>query len=93
MVIAIRGFTDVSHFTAKASGMEDLAVAEYPVAIGIQEPDEIRDTIKESVIDQIVESLTGFKAVPDSQDGDDQWNPKEHVFFLGLGNIPYRYSA
>ena len=87
VVVAIKGFTDVAHFAAKAAGVEDLAVAEYPVAIGIQEPDEIRETIKESLMDQIVEGLISSKATSESPDETGKWNPKEIVFSGSLDEI------
>jgi hypothetical protein len=49
----MKGFTDVARFAAKSCGAEDLAIAEYPVAIGIQEPEKIRETV-------MVESLPAF---------------------------------
>ena len=87
VVVAIKGFTDVAHFAAKAAGAKDLAVAEYPVAIGIQEPDEIRETIKESLMDQIVDGLISSKATSESPDEDDKWNPKEIVFSGSLEEV------
>jgi hypothetical protein len=39
--------------------LADLAIAEYPVAIGIQNPDDIKETIRASLFEQIVTGLTG----------------------------------
>jgi hypothetical protein len=87
VVVAIKGFTDVAHFAAKAAGVEDLAVAEYPLAIGIQDPDEIRETIKESLMDQIVEGLINPKGTSESPDETGEWNPRETVFSGSLDEV------
>jgi hypothetical protein len=59
VAVTIRGFSEAARLAAKADGVGDLAVAEYPVAIGIQNPDEIKETIRASLFDQIVAGLTG----------------------------------
>ena len=59
VAVTIKGFTEAARLAAKADGLTDLAVAEYPVAIGIQDPEEIRETIRTSLFAQIVDGLTG----------------------------------
>jgi len=59
VAVTITGFTEAARLAAKADGLADLAVAEYPVAIGIQNPDDIKETIRTSLFDQIVNGLTG----------------------------------
>ena len=62
VAVTITGFSEVARMAAKSDGLADMAVAEYPVAIGIQDPDEIKQTIRDHLIDQIVEGLTGGAA-------------------------------
>jgi hypothetical protein len=78
--VAIKGFTDLAHFAAKAEGVEDLVVAEYPVAIGIQKPDEIRGTVREFLIDQIIDGLTKTREGAASAGEPGEWNPEQIVF-------------
>ena len=92
VAVAIKGFTDVARFAAKACGAEDLAVAEYPVAIGIQEPDEIRETVKDFLIDQIVGGLTKSGSAAESSEATASeatasWNPEEIVFSGSLEGV------
>ncbi len=59
VAVTIRGFSDAARLAAKADGLANLAVAEYPAAIGIQPPEEIKETIRTSLFGQIVAGLTG----------------------------------
>ena len=58
VAITITGFSEAARLAAKADGLADLAVAEYPVAIGIQNPNDIKETIRTSLFEQIVAGLT-----------------------------------
>jgi hypothetical protein len=80
VVVAIKEFTEVAHTAAKAGGAEDLRIAEYPVAIGIQEPDEITGTVKEFLFDKIIDGLTKPTQGGGSTATGTVWNPKEIVF-------------
>ncbi len=80
MAVAIKGFTNLAQFVANAAGVKDLVVAEYPVAIGIQKPDEIRGTVREFVIDQIIDGLTKPPKAAVSALPSGEWNPEEIVF-------------
>ena len=93
VAVVIKGFGDSARLAAKAGGLENMAVAEYPIAIGIQEPDEIRETIRNSLIDQIVDGLTrsandGLDTAPG-----ERWDPDAIVFEGSLNQINDHFQA
>jgi len=61
VAVTITGFSEAARLAAKADGLAELAVAEYPVAIGIQDPDDIEETIRSGLFEQIVDGLTGTR--------------------------------
>jgi hypothetical protein len=58
VVVTLTGFTAVAHLTAKAEGIEDLRIAEYPGAVGVHQDDEIRENVERVLFDQIIDGLT-----------------------------------
>lgn len=88
----MKGFTDIARFAAETCGAEGLAIAEYPVAIGIQDPEKIRDTVKDFLIDQIIEGLTESKSEAGSSDTGTpeevaSWSPEKIVFSGSLEGV------
>lgn len=57
VVVTVTGFKKVAQEAAKAAGVEGMAIAEYPGAVGVH-LSEIRDKIKNVLFDQIVAGLT-----------------------------------
>jgi len=47
VVVTLTGFTEVARLSAKAAGAENLAIAEYPGAVGVHS-DDIREKIEKS---------------------------------------------
>jgi len=80
VAIAITGFSDAARIAAKAAGLEQLAVAEYPVAIGIQEPAEVGQTVRDSLIDQIIDGLTKSESGAEKPVPVGQWHPDAIAF-------------
>ena len=78
VVVTLTGFTAVAHLAAKAAGVEELRIAEYPGAVGVQLA-EIREKIKGVLFNQIIDGLTN----PIKGEGPTAaigWNPREIVF-------------
>ncbi len=80
VVIATTGFTVLAHLTAKASGVENLRIAEYPGAIGIHDPSEVTEKVKEVLFDRIIDGLTKPIESSGSTATSTGWNPREIVF-------------
>ena len=57
VVITNSGFSALARVTAKAQAIDDLRVAEYPGSFGIDNLDQLRQRIAESLTPQIVERL------------------------------------
>jgi hypothetical protein len=77
---------ELARLTAKALGVEDLRIAEYPGAVGVH-LDEIRRNVKEVVFDQIIDGLTTQGAMPDSTARSSPMNPREIVVSGTLDQI------
>lgn len=65
VVVTLTGFTAVAHLAAKAAGLTDLRIAEYPGAIGVELP-EIREKITKVLFKQIIDGLTSSADVKSS---------------------------
>ncbi|MES3001489.1 MAG: hypothetical protein V4787_12425 [Pseudomonadota bacterium] len=77
VVVTLPGFNTVGKLTAKASGVPDLKLVEYPGAVGLDHH-EIRGKIKDVLFDRIVDALTKpveATTVPKA----DVWNSKAIV--------------
>lgn len=92
VVITNSGFAALARMTAKATGVNDLRVAQYPGALGIDDRDRIEERISSVLIENIVEGLTGQGAGQEAAAEGARWNPREIVF---TGSAPQinRYFA
>lgn len=79
VVVTVTGFSEVAEEAAKSAGVVGLRVAEYPGAVGVH-LDEIRNNIKETLFDQIIDGLTKKMTGDDSIETSSRRNPKEIVF-------------
>lgn len=57
-MVTLTGFTEVAHQAAKAMGVADLRIAEYPGAVGVHHQDEVRKNVEQVLFDRIIEGLT-----------------------------------
>lgn len=80
VVITNSGFAKLARISGKAAGIEDLSVAEYPGALGIDEHSRIADNIRNVLIDNIVAGLTRTAAPAEVASESGQWNPRAVVF-------------
>jgi hypothetical protein len=80
VVITTTGFTELARITARASGLEDLPIAEYPGAIGTHHPDDIREKVKGVLFDKIINGLTKPRGGSDLTSISARWVPKKIVF-------------
>jgi len=78
VVITNTGFAALARIAAKATGVNDLRVAQYPGALGIDNLDKIEQRIASNLVDSIVEALTVESAV--SADASARWDPRAIVF-------------
>ena len=62
VVVTLTGFTRVAHQAAKAMGVPELRIAEYPGAVGVHPEELVRKNVEEVLFDRIVEGLTGASA-------------------------------
>jgi hypothetical protein len=58
VVVTLTGFTRVAHQAAKAMGVPELRIAEYPGAVGVHHHDLVRKNVEEVLFDRIVDGLT-----------------------------------
>ncbi len=59
VVVTLTGFTRVAHQAAKAMGVPELRIAEYPGAVGVHDSDLVRKNVEDVLFGRIVEGLTG----------------------------------
>jgi hypothetical protein len=62
VVVTLTGFTKVAQQAAKALGVPDLSIAEYPGAVGVHEYERMRKNVKDVLFDRIVDGLTRVQA-------------------------------
>jgi hypothetical protein len=62
VVVTLTGFTRVAHQAAKAMGLPDLRIAEYPGAVGVHPENLVRKNVEEVLFDRIIQGLTGTSA-------------------------------
>jgi hypothetical protein len=58
VVVTLTGFTEVARQAAKAMGVADLRIAEYPGAVGVHHQDEVRKNVEQVLFDRIITGLT-----------------------------------
>ncbi|MDA1100101.1 MAG: hypothetical protein O2967_14070 [Proteobacteria bacterium] len=92
VAVTIKGFSDAARLAAKADGLANLAIAEYPVAIGIQAPEDIKETVQRSLFAQIVDGLTGA-ANRAGTEKEATANPDSAVFEGTLDAINQHFAA
>ena len=92
VVITNAGFASLAHITAKATGVNDLRVAQYPGALGIDNPDTIAERISSALIQNIVDGLTGQSAADYAVAEGSAWDPKR-IVFTGSPQQVNRYFA
>jgi hypothetical protein len=81
-VVTLTGFTEVAHQAAKAMGVEDLRIAEYPGAVGVHQQDEIQENVEKVLFDRIIDGLTAPGA-DDSSTADTARQDPEAIIFRG----------
>jgi hypothetical protein len=59
VVVTLTGFTRVAHKAAKAMGIPDLRIAEYPGAVGVHDQDLVRKNVEGVLFERIIDGLTG----------------------------------
>lgn len=94
VVITNAGFASLARITAKATGLNDLRVAQYPGALGIDNPETIAERISSALVQSIVDGLTGPSAADGAAAEASQWewDPKTCVF-TGSAKQVNRYFA
>jgi len=80
VVIANSGFATLGRITGKASGVDDLRIAEYPGALGIDNQGKIEENIEKFLFNNIVNGLTRPTAGGKAAGVESRWNPREIVF-------------
>ena len=63
MVITTTGFTTIAKAVAKAEGMADLRIGEYPGAVGVHPEELVVKNVENVLFDRIVDHLTKPLAV------------------------------
>ena len=61
VVITTTGFTKIARAVAKAEGMADVRIAEYPGAVGVHAEDLVRKNVEDVLFGRIVDLLTQEK--------------------------------
>ena len=86
MAVTLKGFTEVARLTAKASGVENLRIAEYPGPVGVHLP-EIRDNVRGVLFEQIIDGLTKEVEDKGSSGAGDICDPGKIVFSGSLEDV------
>jgi len=77
VVVTTTGFTTIARAAAKAEGMANVRIAEYPGAVGVHAEDLVVKNVEDVLFDRIVENLTrpvgseSPQAAPDTRRADD----------------------
>ena len=80
VVITNSGFAALARIAGKASGVDDLRVAQYPGALGIDNFDRIEQNIRDVLLPNIVEGLTRSAPGVRERPPADAWDPRKIVF-------------
>ncbi|MDB5926779.1 MAG: hypothetical protein JWN13_5715, partial [Betaproteobacteria bacterium] len=92
VVITNSGFASLARIAAKATGVNDLRVAQYPGALGIDDRDKIEERISSVLIDNIIDGLTAKTAGQETAAGSARLSPRE-IVFTGSAQHVNRYFA
>jgi hypothetical protein len=77
VVVTTTGFTTIARAAAKAEGMANVRIAEYPGAVGVHAEDLVVKNVEDVLFDRIVENLTrpvgseSPQAAPNTRRADD----------------------
>ena len=74
------GFSRLARLTGKSGGIGDLRIAEYPGPLGLHDAGQIAKNIEDTLIDRIVDGLTGAHAGADAEAAAGGRDPREIVF-------------
>ena len=92
VVITNVGFAALARIAATGCGVNDIRVAQYPGALGVDSREIIAGRISRGLIQNIIEALTGQSAKSAAASGIVQWNPKQ-VVYTGSPEQVNRYFA
>lgn len=92
VVITNLGFASLARITAKASGMNDLRVAQYPGALGIDDRDQLEARISSVLIENIIDALTARAPAEPVAAEASRWDPRK-IVFTGSARQVNRYFA
>jgi hypothetical protein len=92
VVVANSGFAALARVTARAAGVEDLAVARYPGALGIDDFDRIARNIRETLLPDIIDGLTKAAQPAPGAAPANAWDPRR-IVFTGSSAEANRYFA
>ena len=62
VVVTLTGFTKVAHQVARAMGVPNLPIAEYPGAVGVHDHELVRKNVRGVLFQRIVDGLTRMPA-------------------------------
>jgi hypothetical protein len=80
VVVTLTGFTRVAQQAAKAMGVPDLRIAEYPGAVGVHDQELVRKNVREVLFQRIIDGLTGTSDARGETPAMPSHEPDEIVF-------------
>jgi hypothetical protein len=80
VVVTLTGFTRVAQQAAKAMGVPNLRIAEYPGAVGVHDQELVRKNVREVLFERIIDGLTATRAVGGEITATPSREPDEIVF-------------
>jgi len=94
VVVTTTGFTTIARAAARAEGLSDVRIAEYPGAVGVHPDELVVQNVENVLFERIVQNLTrplAAKAAPDSAAGSRR--PDEIVFEGSFEEINAHFRA
>ena len=94
VVVTTTGFTTIARAAARAEGLSDVRIAEYPGAVGVHPDQLVVQNVENVLFERIVQNLTrplAAQAAPDSTAGSRR--PDEIVFEGSLEEINAHFRA
>jgi hypothetical protein len=88
-VVSLPGFSMVGQLAAKAAGVPDVPIVEYPGAVGVDHA-EIREKIERVLFDRIVDALTR-PVRPRSAEKANVWDARAPVFTGSFDEVNARF--
>ena len=80
VVVTTTGFTTIARAAAKAEGMANVRIAEYPGAVGVHADELVVENVENVLFDRIVENLTRPLAADSSPSAASARRPDEIVY-------------